>query len=645
MDDFERTLAEAEALSEARPGPHQNPWPQSKTTAKELAKSLEDLAKINLKYPDNATMSKKSADLLANISWAMKKNDKTKAKRLLDMLVRQGDVSGGLINEVGQWLEGWIESEEPDGEPVEEAQGREPPKVLKRRTSRGGMQIWAMAGHMQDPMITDAPNIQVAMRRAKEIAKMKGIEKVVLYDDLGNFFAKVDAKGVVEEAEPVEEAKRTWSANGYLEIKTFDTLTSKDVSAIKRYVMRWANGAENAGPSMISKNKRWKATDVRLLGRKLMIAFETDAPANRITFQDIENEVIGRDGTGGMLWQFAVKDASAPDNLERRLYGGNWSADDHMHALRVVNLDIQPNVGFGEERREPMALNPFGRPIYEDAQDELAALVGEKGAERIVESMDVRLPVEEAQVREVKHMIGFILDENRPMDKGLRFEVINYEPGDFGGIGKAQGEYAVYIIGETFAIKDRLKKLGLRWDSTRKQWGLWNRYTSFGRSQRGSVSSKQVEKAIDKVKAFVKDYNAEVEKSNQAKLSGGGISDDPKPMTMKGQVKAIMSAQRLNKRLKKNGLVITYEFPHSVGGFSQAGASNVWVVGKTWLVKNALKRFGFTFKRMVPGDVVRRAKEAGLKKVDAGWMMDGATYDRIHKQVDQTLLRAAEGTL
>lgn len=263
---FESVGNGADELSEARPGPHWNPWPQQKTTAKELAKELEDLAKFNLKYPDNATMSKKSADLLANIAWAMKKNDKTKTKRLLDMLVRQGDVSQGLINEVGQWLEGWIESEEPEGEPVEEAQGR------------------------------------------------------------------------------------TWSANGFLEIKTFDTLTSKDVAAIKRYVMRWANGAENAGPSMLPKNKLWKATDVSLLGGKLMIGFETDAPPDRTTFQNIENEVIGKDGFGGMLWQFAVRDASAPDRLQASLYGGFYQADDHMAPLRVVNLDISPNVGFGVVR-------------------------------------------------------------------------------------------------------------------------------------------------------------------------------------------------------------------------------------------------------------------------------------------------------
>lgn len=275
-----------------------------------------------------------------------------------------------------------------------------------------------------------------------------------------------------------------------------------------------------------------------------------------------------------------------------------------------------------------MARNPFGHAIHEDARDELAALVGEKGAEKIFENMEARLPVE----------------ESAPMEKGLRFEVINYQPGDFGGMGKAWGEYAVYVSGDTFPIKDRLKKLGLRWDPKRNQWGLWHRYTDW-KTERGSVSREQVEKAIDKVQSFVKDYNAEVETSNQAKLSAGGIADDPRPTTTKGMVKQIMSAERLNKRLKKNGLAIVYDWPTGVGGFNKSGAYNTWVVGKTWLVKNALKRFGFSFERVVPVNVKDKAKKAGLKDVQAGWMMDGATYDRISRQVDQHLLRAAEGTL
>lgn len=449
-------------------------------------------------------------------------------------------------------------------------------------------------------------------------------------------------ESVDTDVEPIEEAKgRTWSANGYLEIKTFDTLTSKDVSAIKRYVMRWANGAENAGPSMLPKNKRWKATDVRLLGGKLMIAFETDAPANRTTFQDIENEVIGKDGTDGMLWQFGVKDASAPDNLERRLYGGNWNADDHMHALRVVNLDIQPNVGFGEERRRPMARNPFGHTIHEDAQDELAALVGEKGAGRIIESLEARLPV---VTDEEDEPVGPVLDE-RQMEQGVRYEIVNVQPGDFGGFAKHQGERSVKVMGNTFAIKDELKKLGFRFNPNDKTWELKHEYTSFGKAR--GAKRDTVEAAIKKIDAIVKDANAAIQKRNQAALAGAGVTDDtrPSPADLKGQVKYVMSAQRLTARLKKNGIGIYFDWPHSIGGFAKGGAFDAWVIGNTFAIKDQLKRFGFSFSRRVPSDVVSKAKKDGIKRVDAGWVMDGATYDRIHKQVDQTLLRAAEGTL
>ena len=569
MDDFEKALAEAEALSEARPGPHQNPWPQSKTTAKELVKSLEDLAKFNLKYPENATMSKKSADLLANIAWAMKKNDKTKTKRLLDMLVRQGDVSGGLINEVGQWLEGWIESEEPEGEPV-------------------------------------------------------------------------------------EEAKRTWRANGYIEFKPAGRLSSKHISALKRYILRWANGAENAGPSMLPRGKRWKATDVLLTGGKIMVAFETDAEANSNTVQAIENEVIGKDGVGGMLWQFAVQDSASPDDLQMVLYGGFYQADDPMNPIRSVASDIQPNVGFDEERRRPMARNPFGHAINEDAEVQLASVLGEDGARRVFEDLDARLPIEEVanpknasavmSKWEEDEPTGPVIDENQ-MEQGVRYEIVNVQPGDFGGMAKHQGERSVKVMGNTFAIKDELKRLGFRFNPNDKTWELKHEYTSFGKAR--GAKRDVVEKAVKKIDAIVKDANAAIQKRNQAALAGAGVTDDtkPSPADLKGQIKYVMSAQRLTARLKKNGIGIYFDWPHSIGGFAKGGAFDAWVIGNTFGVKDQLKRFGFSFSRSVPSDVVSKAKKDGIKRVDAGWVMDGATYDRIHKQVDQTLLRAAEGTL
>jgi len=433
--------------------------------------------------------------------------------------------------------------------------------------------------------------------------------------------------------EPIEEAKgRTWSANGYLEIKTFDALTSKDVGAIRNYVKRWADGGDRSGPSFLPNGKRWRATDVRLLGGKLMIAFETDGEPNRITFQNIGNEVIGKDGTGGMLWQFGVKDASAPDNLEWRLYGGNWNADDPMHPLRVVNLDIQPNVGFGEEK--VMVHNPFGHALHEDAEAQLASVLGKDGAKRVFESMDVRLPIEDGE------SIHEPIDEG--IETGARYEIINYQPGDFGGMEKSFGQFSVSVSGNTFPIKDDLKKLGLRFNPKSKTWDLVHRYTGWGQLAKGSVKRDVVEKAIPKVKGLVDDFNERVKGQNQQSLAGMGISDDPKPADLKGQIKQIMSLQRTNERLKKLGIAIAYDFPESIGGFHNAGSYTAWVVGDTFKVKDQLSKFGFRFNRMVPSKVKDQAK--GLK-VQAGWSMDGATFDRIDKQVKQTLIRASEGTL
>ena len=262
--------SELESVQESRPGPHWNPWPQKKTKSNEFVKSLEDLARVN----SSAGMwSKETADIVANVAWAMKKGDKAKVKKLWKLLAGQSDVSAGLVNEIDHWLKGWMESTEC-GEGL------------------------------------------------------------------------------------LDEAARTWSANGYLEIKTDERLNPKDVKAIKRYVMRWANGGERAGPSMLPKGRRWKATDVLLTGGKLMVAFETDGEPTRKTVNDIENEVIGSDGLGGILWQFAVHDVASEegDRLQMKLYGGNYQTDDRMAPLRVVGMDISSNVGVQESLDEAMAV-------------------------------------------------------------------------------------------------------------------------------------------------------------------------------------------------------------------------------------------------------------------------------------------------
>jgi len=101
VDRFDRLFG---AILESRP-----------TTAKDLATSMEELAKTEKKTA-SLGWDQQTIDLVANIAWAVKKNDRAKGQKLLDLLVRSGvQVSQGLVNEVQQWLEGMIEQREIDG--------------------------------------------------------------------------------------------------------------------------------------------------------------------------------------------------------------------------------------------------------------------------------------------------------------------------------------------------------------------------------------------------------------------------------------------------------------------------------------------------------------------------------------------------
>lgn len=188
-------------------------------------------------------------------------------------------------------------------------------------------------------------------------------------------------------------APPVWSANGFIEVRTYDRLTSKDGQALKRWMMRWANGKPNAGPSMLPKGKLWKCTDVTVRGDKVMVAFETNAPADQRVIHDLGNEVIGRDGMGGMFLE-VTKDIMAPDGMEQRVYGFSWGDQDiRGKALQVVGFDISKNAGFSEskERGAVVAMNPFGRFVNSDIQGELAVLVGGDGAGRLLEELEDRL--------------------------------------------------------------------------------------------------------------------------------------------------------------------------------------------------------------------------------------------------------------
>ena len=80
-----------------------------------------------------------------------------------------------------------------------------PPQRLKRVVPKG-YQIWYTIDRKDqgwsdrplndpNPYISDVPNIQTAMSRAKEIAEMSGVSTVVIYDSMGNQFKVMKLKG------------------------------------------------------------------------------------------------------------------------------------------------------------------------------------------------------------------------------------------------------------------------------------------------------------------------------------------------------------------------------------------------------------------------------------------------------------------
>ena len=210
------------------------------------------------------------------------------------------------------------------------------------------------------------------------------------------------------------------------------------------------------------------------------------------------------------------------------------------------------------------------------------------------------------------------------------------------------------MTGDTYPVRAELKKMGLWFDRKARGNGAWVMRSGYNdhpeHPKEWGVDEKKLKDTLKKVQAFAKDYNAQLAADNAEKLTGAGLKDDP---YVKGKLpprklmKRIMSMDRGNKRLKKHGIVVTYEFPSDHGGAlgGITGASTAWVVGDTFKVKDELKKMGFRFNRSVPSEVEERAKKEGVKKVQAGWSMDGATYDRIERSFIERLIRAIEGTL
>ena len=71
--------------------------PEKLGSVKDFIKDLEDIAKLN---------KGRKGDITANISWAMKNNDKKRVQMLIDKFAK--DILGGqgTVNQIMMWIKG-----------------------------------------------------------------------------------------------------------------------------------------------------------------------------------------------------------------------------------------------------------------------------------------------------------------------------------------------------------------------------------------------------------------------------------------------------------------------------------------------------------------------------------------------------------
>lgn len=220
------------------------------------------------------------------------------------------------------------------------------------------------------------------------------------------------------------------------------------------------------------------------------------------------------------------------------------------------------------------------------------------------------LVISEAQLQRMAEVEA--LEERRggKLDGRVYMDVENTQPGDFGGYGGSVRSYAIYVWGNTYPIKDQLKKLGLRFDrgsgktsrsGAGNRWVMYHRYSanpaSRGGSYRGSVSEKKVKATIPKVKKIVDSFNRTMAKKNQRTIASVGYQPEEDAVVAaldkgyKATKKAVDSLKRREKRLARYGIEVKATKP--VGSGNTHYTTDVTVGGNTYPVKDLLKKVGF----------------------------------------------------
>lgn len=154
--------------------------------------------------------------------------------------------------------------------------------------------------------------------------------------------------------------------------------------------------------------------------------------------------------------------------------------------------------------------------------------------------------------------------------------------GDFGGSVPVEDMWTLEVSGPTYEYRDVLSRLGLRWNPTRKTWGvdaILYKYSNPRRSAEWTRNRKIQTTAYPELLALAKAHNAKVREEN-SKLG---------PATDREQVEVWRRISRMTPKLDAAGIKIEHTSP----GRYETGESKVWVKGNTYPIRALMVKHGF----------------------------------------------------
>lgn len=154
--------------------------------------------------------------------------------------------------------------------------------------------------------------------------------------------------------------------------------------------------------------------------------------------------------------------------------------------------------------------------------------------------------------------------------------------GDFGGTVPVEDMWTLEVSGPTYEYRDVLSRLGLRWNPTRKTWGveaILYKYSNARRSAEWARNRKIQTTAYPQLVELAKAHNAKADEAN-SKLG---------PANTQEKIKIWQRVDRMLPRLNAAGIQIERTSPNRY----EVGESQARVRGNTYPIRALMVKYGF----------------------------------------------------